>query len=127
MITETHSASYVDLVSATTGELRAITDVLRDQIYALHPQFVEIIWLRQRIASYGIGPKKMSDHYAYIAIQSKHVNLGFYRGAALNDRDDLLEGAGKLLRHVKVKRLAEARTDAIRNLLIEAIRERLSV
>jgi hypothetical protein len=50
--------------------------------------------VRQRIASYGIGPKKMSEHYAYIALHSTHVNLGFYRGATSKNRAELFEGVG---------------------------------
>ena len=124
MTVKTLPASYADLLATTTSDLRAISDALRKQIYTLHPEPVEIVWLRQRIASYGVGPKKMSEHYAYIAIYSKHVNLGFYHGATLKDPDGLLEGSGKLLRHVKITHLSEARSDAVRNLLAEAIKER---
>lgn len=32
-----------------------------------------------------------------------HVNLGFNYGAELPDSDNLLEGTGKLFRHIKIK------------------------
>ena len=89
----------------------------------MHKDFHEVIWSTQRIASYGIGPKKMSEHYAYIALHSKHVNLGFYRGATLKDRADLLEGAGKKLRHVNIHDGPSARNPAIATLLRAAIAE----
>jgi Domain of unknown function (DU1801) len=127
MAANTQTANYRDLFASTSSELQAICDVLRAQIFALHPEALEIVWLRQHITSYGIGPKKMSEHYAYIAIHSKHVNLGFYRGAKLKDAGGLLEGSGKLLRHAKIRNTSEAQSEDVRILLSEAISERSSV
>ncbi|MDA0269987.1 MAG: DUF1801 domain-containing protein [Chloroflexi bacterium] len=56
---------------------------------------------------------------SYISIQSKYANLGFFKGASLPDPDGLLEGAGKNLRHVKLRSLqeVEARRDGLASLL----------
>ena len=97
---------------------------LRTLIYDVHPDAVEVAWPNQGIAGYGVGPKKMSEHYAYIAPKSKHVNLGFMYGAALDDPDGLLEGTGKKLRHVKVRSVEEAERPALRRLLERAVAER---
>ena len=35
---------------------------------------------------------------------TRHVTFGFYRGARLKDPKGLLEGIGKELRHVKIRR-----------------------
>ncbi|MCG2583171.1 DUF1801 domain-containing protein [Massilia sp. TS11] len=40
--------------------------------------------------------------FAYINVFSKHVNLGFFRGATLADPAGLLQGTGKRMRHVKL-------------------------
>jgi len=77
-----------------------------------------------RIASYGIGPKKMSEHYAYIAPQTEHVNLGFYHGAVLKDPTGLLAGAGKNLRHVKIRSLSEVSKKELGDLLQASLLER---
>ena len=66
----------------------------------------------------------MSEHYAYIAVQASHVNLGFYHGASLLDPDGLLEGTGKQLRHVKIRDLSLAKGPAVAKLLHLAIAER---
>jgi hypothetical protein len=52
------------------------------------------------------------------------VNLGFYYGAQLLDPEDLLEGTGKKLRHVKVREIAEVDRPALRELLQLALEER---
>lgn len=41
--------------------------------------------------------------FAYVAAFSGHVNVGFFHGASLPDPAGLLEGAGKRMRHVKLK------------------------
>ena len=66
----------------------------------------------------------MSQHYAYIAVHSAHINLGFYQGASLPDPASLLEGSGKALPHVKVNDLAVIKSAALETLLRVAITER---
>ncbi len=41
--------------------------------------------------------------YAYVDAFRAHVNVGFFHGVALADPAGLLEGAGKHMRHVKLK------------------------
>ena len=41
--------------------------------------------------------------FAYVDAFRDHVNVGFFRGAAIDDPDRLLEGTGKFMRHVKLK------------------------
>jgi hypothetical protein len=40
--------------------------------------------------------------FAYVNAFKAHVNVGFFRGAEIDDPDDLLEGTGKFMRHVKL-------------------------
>jgi hypothetical protein len=41
--------------------------------------------------------------FAYVDAFSAHANLGFFHGADLPDPTGLLEGAGKRMRHVKIR------------------------
>jgi hypothetical protein len=41
--------------------------------------------------------------FAYVNVFTAHVNVGFFQGAALKDPARLLQGAGKFMRHVKLK------------------------
>lgn len=97
---------------------------LRELIIEVYPEVVEVPWPRQQITGYGVGPKKMTEHFCYIAVLSKHVNLGFYGGVKLPDPDGLLEGAGKDFRHVKIRSEADVRRPAIRKFVEEAVKER---
>jgi hypothetical protein len=41
--------------------------------------------------------------FGYVNAFKDHVNVGFFRGAELPDANGLLEGTGKLMRHVKLR------------------------
>jgi len=104
--------------------LAAAYRALREVILAAHPQAVEAHWPRLETVSFGIGPKKMSQHYAYVAMFKGHVNIGFYHGVSLRAPGIDLEGTGKRLRHVKITSVGDARAPALRRLIRAAIRER---
>jgi hypothetical protein len=116
--------TFKDALDGFDPEIQAIAKALKSAITTMHGDFVEVVWPRLKIASYGVGPKKMSEHYAYIAPQKNYVNLGFYHGVALKDPAGLLEGAGKRLRHIKIRAASEAATKDVVNLLKAALLER---
>ena len=41
--------------------------------------------------------------FAYVDAFTNHVNVGFFRGAELPDPRRLLQGTGKMMRHVKIE------------------------
>ena len=121
---ETHGI-FDDILVIATPQLRPICMLLRAEIASMHKRFVEVVWPKQKIASFGIGSKKMTEHYAYIALHGSYVNLGFYHGAALPDPENLLEGVGKKLRHVKIRDVSSAKAPAVLALLSAAIADRM--
>jgi hypothetical protein len=116
--------TFDQIIDGCDAPIATIVHALKARITAMHRDHVEIVWPRMRIASYGVGPKKMSEHYAYIAPQTKHVNLGFYYGASLKDPAGLLEGAGRNLRHIKIRSLAEVSKKELGDLLKTSLAER---
>jgi len=116
--------SFDDILRAAEPQLRPLCRALRSLIVSLDQDPVEVVWPRQEIASFGVGPKKMTEHYAYIGIQGSYVNLGFYHGTSLDDPAGLLEGTGKSLRHVKIRHAGEVKNAALAALLREAIAAR---
>jgi hypothetical protein len=116
--------SFDDLLNSTEEALRPIAIRLREIILNLDPDACEVVRLGERASTFGVGPKKMSEGYAYILPHKKWVNLGFYQGAHLMDKSDLLEGSGKKLRHVKIHTIEDANRPAIKELLVLALEER---
>ena len=41
--------------------------------------------------------------FGYVNVFTSHVNVGFFQGSALPDPAGLLQGNGKLMRHVKLR------------------------
>lgn len=78
-----------------------------------------------RAATYGVGPKKMTEGFVYVMPQKTWVNLGFYQGATLPDPDRILEGTGTKLRHVKIRTGDDVNREAVRALIEAAVRERV--
>ena len=61
--------------------------------------------------------------FAYVNVFKAHVNVGFFLGAALKDPAQLLEGAGRRMRHVKLKPGMSLDTKALGALIDEAYAE----
>ena len=55
--------------------------------------------------------------FAYVDAFKAHVNIGFYRGAVLDDPHGLLEGTGKLMRHVKLTPGRDVNATALKELI----------
>ena len=58
--------------------------------------------------------------FGYVNSFRAHVNVGFFRGSELPDRAGLLEGTGKLGRHVKLKPGIPVDSAALSALITEA-------
>ena len=55
--------------------------------------------------------------FAYVNAFKAHVNVGFFRGAEIADPEGLLEGAGKFMRHVKLRPDHEVDAGALAKLI----------
>ena len=106
-----------EMTAAFDPRVRDLAARTRALIFDVYPEVVELLWPRQNVAGYGVGPKKMSEHFCYIALYDDHVNLGFNQGAELPDPDGLLEGPGKVLRHTKIAEPEDLEDPAVRRLL----------
>ena len=120
---DTHG-TFDEAISGTSSQVAEICRRLRDLIIEIYPDVVEVPWPNQKIIGYGVGPKKMSEHFCYIGAQTKYVNLGFYYGALLPDPEGLLEGTGKKLRHIKVKEVDMVDQPALREMIEVSLDER---
>ena len=116
--------TFEELLAGVEPDLAAIARRLRAVIRAVDTNTVETVRLGDNAATFGIGPRKMTDGYAYIMPMRGYINLGFYQGALLKDPHRLLEGTGKGLRHVKVRSLAEANRPSVRALVAAALARR---
>jgi len=124
VMSATKFGTFKQLMEITPPEMRPIAQRLRQIIIAVDPNTVEVVRLGDRAATYGVGPKKMSEGYVYILPYKNWVNLGFYKGPDLPDPDRLLEGTGNKLRHIKMRSLADTDRPQVRSLIEDALAER---
>ncbi len=121
---ETRFGTFGELMDIAVPEMRPVARRLREIIVDVDPDTVEVVRLGDGAATYGVGPRKMKEGYAYIMPYKNWVNLGFYRGAVLADPAGIMEGTGKKLRHVKVRSVENAGRPEIRALIEKALAER---
>ena len=115
-----------ELINLAEETLTPIVKDLRRVILEIDPNACEVVRLGDRAATYGIGPKKMSEGYCYILPYKSWVNLGFYKGVKLHDPEGLLEGTGKNMRHIKIRTIEEVDRPAVKKLIEAALSERKS-
>lgn len=124
METDTRLGTFDEVVAGFGADVQQIARRLRALIESVHPDVIEVPRPGERTVGYGVGPKKMSETYAYIGPQREYVNLGFYHGVAVPDPEGLLEGSGKANRHAKVRSIEDAGDPALRGLVEAALLER---
>jgi hypothetical protein len=61
--------------------------------------------------------------FGYVAAFKAHANVGFFHGASLDDPAGLLEGAGKRMRHVKLRWGQPVDAQALAALIAAAYRD----
>jgi hypothetical protein len=61
--------------------------------------------------------------FGYVNVFTAHVNVGFFRGAEIADPEQLLQGTGKFMRHVKLKPERDVDAMALMQLIETAYRD----
>jgi hypothetical protein len=103
--------------------LRLMTRTWFERMRSCGPDVRELLHDGCPVACVGDAP------FGYVNAFKAHANVGFYRGAMLADPAGLLEGAGKRMRHVKLRPGKELDVEALSDLIAAAyddIRRRLA-
>jgi hypothetical protein len=79
------------------GELGAIAHHWFEAMRTCGDEVRELLHDGCPVACLGDAP------FGYVNVFTSHVNVGFFHGAALPDPSRLLQGAGKSMRHVKLR------------------------
>lgn len=95
---------------------------MREILLEEAPQAAETIFRSYALVLWYSVTSKFSDSFCYIALYAKHVNLGFCRGAELQDPDRLLTGGGKQFRHIKILRPEDLKKPHLRRFIRAAIK-----
>jgi hypothetical protein len=99
--------------------VREIALHARDVLLELLPETVEQVDQSARLVAYG-RDRTLKGLICGLALQKSYVNLMFARGTQLDDPNGLLEGTGKLARHVKLRSREDIDGPAVRDLVVQA-------
>jgi len=95
-------------------EQQDIVAMLRELMRELAPQAKEEI-------SYGIPVWRVKRIIAVISPTKKDITFAFSRGAEFEDKYGLLQGVGKVSKHVKIKGLKDVDKEALRYYIQQAL------
>ncbi len=70
---------------------------------------------------------KWGGAFCHPVAYANHVNLGFNRGAELHDPNGLLQGTGKLIRHIRIDSIAVLKQHEVRDLLAQAVAQGMAL
>lgn len=76
----------------------------------------------ETVNPWGLPTFELNGPLGYFSVAQNHITFGFHRGTSLADPKGLLEGTGKNLRHVKLRRMEDLRRDGLRELVEAAAR-----
>src|SRR3990172_5857809 len=91
--------NYPDAVRELARSARAL-------ILAVMPETIEQLDPSANLIAYGLD-RSYKGLICGITLHKLHINIMFAQGASLPDPQGLLQGTGKLARHVRVERMAD--------------------
>lgn len=113
---------FTKFIAPYDDGIQELTLELRNFITGLVPQANELIWDNYNAVALAYSKsERLKDAFCHIAVYSKHVNFGFNRGAELTSGTLILNGKGKLIRHIAIKDIKSFPMNEIRVLIWEAV------
>jgi hypothetical protein len=88
---------------------------IRELVDGAAPDAESSIKWAQPVWQAGGGP------FAYVKAFQRSVNLGFWRGAQLDDPDGLLAGDGDRMKHIAIRSVDEIPADAVGRFVRQAV------
>jgi hypothetical protein len=125
-----NDAAFSDLIATSSQDVQEVARAVRDLVYDVLPETMEVVWPRQKSVGWGTGAKKFTEQFAYLMPFKHHVTLGFYRGGELPDPSGLLPtGGGKQvsgtlsMRSLKLTSPDDVRRSELRELIEASTRQ----
>lgn len=113
----TTNFQFEQVIGGLSAPVQSLARETRKLIHDILPEVVEVVWVQQKNIGFGTGIKKKTEHFCWLMPATKHMTLGFNYGAELPDPAQLLEGTGKLFRHVKISSVEQLKDPALIELL----------
>ena len=114
------STDFAAFLRRYPDAVRCVAVEVRELIFATLPEPQEMIDVGSKVIGYGYR-SRYADIVCTIIPSKGGVKLGLAYGASLPDPHGLLEGTGKVHRHVNFKSTADVRRVGVKQLLKAAL------
>lgn len=120
---KTPDKAVAQLTAPYSAEVVQLTKALTELVREVVPDALEEIDTATKMLVLTFIPGTYKGAILGIAPQKSYVNLMFSKGVELQqvDAKGLLEGTGKLARHIKIRRPEQVADPAVRALIKEAV------
>jgi hypothetical protein len=105
-----------EYVRRVPAPLRPTLQAARRTVKAIAPQAEEVAYRRWPIRYRG------DQYVCAVGNYPCWISLYFFRGGQLDDPDGVLEGSGKLMRHIKLREPKDADRPAVKRMIRRAFR-----
>lgn len=110
-----------DLLSTRSDEVAATLQAACAAVRKAAPDACEHIFATYVVGSVFTFTGKLNGAFCHPVAYANHVNLGFNRGAEMHDPHGLLEGTGKLIRHIRIDSPAMLKKREVRDMIDQAV------
>jgi hypothetical protein len=99
------NAAFDEMLRGSSDEVIGLARAAADLIRKTIPDAAEEVDKTSRVLGFTFAPGTYRHLIAGVAVQKNYVNIMFSKGVELIDLDSagLLEGTGKVARHIKVR------------------------
>lgn len=113
-----------DFIAKYTPEIGALAEAALAKMRARLPGTIELVYDNYNALAIGFGStERASDAIFSIALFPRWVSLFFLHGATLPDPNGLLQGNGKVARHIVLADASDLDRPEIAELIDHAVRE----
>jgi hypothetical protein len=106
---------YLKFLSPFEIRIRDLALATRALVLVEAPDSTELIYDAYNAVATGYSfTGRPSDAFIHIAVYAHWVNLGFNRGSELEDSQGVLQGSGRLIRHIRIAELRDLEKPVVR-------------
>ena len=113
---------YLKMLAVYGQEITALALAVRQVVMEEAAGAAELLYDAYNAVAAGYSfTGRPSDACIHIAVYAKWVNLGFNRGVDLPDPRDILQGAGRQVRHIRIAGVADLDLPYVRKFVKAAV------
>jgi len=101
-----------DYINSAQSPFKEVMHKIRELIFELVPDAEEAI-------KWGTPVYSRIKNICYMAAFNKHVTFAFYNGRMLKDPYKVLEGTGKMMKYIKLKKIDDIDQEQIKKWILE--------